>query len=80
LHLRHLRRVDVQPLVDKLANRLSTWRGKFLNRAGRLQLLNSSLSSVPTYHLTMFAPQKWLLKRLNKIRRGFLWKGSKEFD
>jgi mannosylglycoprotein endo-beta-mannosidase len=68
LHLRHLRRVDVQPLVDKLANRLSTWRGKFLNRAGRLQLLNSSLSSVPTYHMTMFAPQKWLLKRLNKIR------------
>lgn len=56
---------------------LPTWKGKFLNRAGRLKLLNASLSTIP-YLLTMFAPKKWLLKRLNKIRRGFLWKGSED--
>jgi hypothetical protein len=24
----------------------------------------------------MFAPKKWVLKHINKIRRGFLWKGD----
>jgi hypothetical protein len=51
LHLRQLPRVNVQPLIDKLAKRLPTWQGRFLNRAGRLKLLNSVLSSIPTYFL-----------------------------
>jgi hypothetical protein len=41
-------------------------------------LLNSSLSSIPTYFLSVFAPKKWFIKRVNKIRRGFLWKGSED--
>jgi hypothetical protein len=59
-----------------MANRLPAWKGRFLNRAGRLKLLNSVLSSMPTYFLTMFAPKKWTIKKLDKIRRGFLWTGS----
>jgi hypothetical protein len=46
LHLRALRRVKVQPLIDKLSNRLPSWKGRFLNRAGRLKLLNSVLSAI----------------------------------
>lgn len=78
LHYKQLRRVDFQPLIDKMANRLPTWKGRFLNKAGRLKLLNTVLSSIPTYFLTAFALKKWLLKRLDKIRRGFLWKGLEE--
>jgi hypothetical protein len=78
LYFRQLRRVDFQPLIDKMANRLPTWRGRFLNKSGRLKLLNVVLSSLPTYMFTTFAPKKWLIKRLDKIRRGFLWKGSSE--
>jgi hypothetical protein len=78
LHLRQLRRVDVQPLIDKVASRLPTWKGKFLNKAGRLKLLNVVLSTIPTYFLTMFSPKKWTLKNINKIRRNFLWKGAEE--
>jgi hypothetical protein len=80
LHVKQLRRVDIQPLIDKMANRLPAWKGKFLNKAGRLKLLNAALSSIPTYFLTMFAPMKWALKRMNKIRRGFLWKGSEDIN
>jgi mannosylglycoprotein endo-beta-mannosidase len=76
LHYKHLWRVDVQPLIDKIGNRLPTWRGRFFNRAGRLKLLNSVLSSIPTYFLTVFAPATWMLKKVDKIRRGFLWKGT----
>jgi hypothetical protein len=76
LHFKQLRRVEVQPLIDKLANRLPMWKGRFLNRADRLKLLNSVLSAMPTYFLTVFAPKKWLIKKLDKIRRSFLWKGN----
>jgi len=76
LHTRKLRRVDIQPLVDKVAARLPAWKGKFLNRAGRLTVLNEVLSSIPTYFLTVFQPQKWAIKQTNKLRRVFLWKGS----
>jgi mannosylglycoprotein endo-beta-mannosidase len=76
LHTRKLRRVDVQPLVDKVAARLLAWKGKCLNRAGRLTVLNAVLSTIPTYFLTVFQPQKWMIKQIDKLRRGFLWKGT----
>lgn len=76
LHYRQLRRVDIQPLIDKVTNRLPTWKGRFLNKAGRLRLMNTVLSSIPTYFLTVFAPKKWAVKRIDKIRRGFLWEGA----
>jgi len=76
LHTRQLRRVDVQPLIDKVAARLPSWKGKFLNRAGRLTLVNSVLSSIPVYFLTAFPLQKWAIKQIDKVRRSFLWKGS----
>ena len=75
LHTRQLRRVDVQPLIDKVAARLPAWNGKLLNRAGRLILVRTVLSSIPTYFLTVFNMQKWAIKQIDKIRRSFLWKG-----
>jgi hypothetical protein len=76
LHVRQIRRVEVQPLIDKMANKLPTWKGRFLNTAGRLKILNMVLSSLPTYFLTVFAPKKWAIKKIDKLCRGFLWKGS----
>jgi hypothetical protein len=53
-----LRRVEIQPLIDKVAVRLSAWRRKLLNKAGRLVLVNTILTSIPTYYLTVFAIKK----------------------
>jgi hypothetical protein len=78
LHTRQLRRVDIQPLIDKAGARLTTWKGKLLNKAGRLRLISTVLTSLPTYHLTVFSLQKWAIKKIDKLRRGFLWKGSDE--
>ena len=78
LHTRELRRVDIQPLVDKVANRLPAWKGRFINRAGRLKLLNTVLTSLPVYFLTVFNPKKWMIKKIDRIRRGFLWNGTSE--
>ena len=63
LHVRQLKRVEIQPLIDKVGAKLTAWKGKFLNKAGRLRLLNSVLSSMPTYYLTVFKLQKWAIKK-----------------
>ena len=68
-----MRRVDIQPLINKIANRLPTWKGKFINRAGRLKLVNTVLWSIPVYFLMIFDLKKWALKKIDKIRRAFLW-------
>lgn len=76
LHYRKLNRVEIQPIIEKMANRLPNWKGRFLNKAGRLKLLNSVLTAIPTYFLTIFEPKKWAIKKMDKIRRSFLWKGT----
>ena len=52
------------------------WKGRWLNKAGRLTLVTSVLSSMPTYHPTVFPLAAWARKKIDKIRRSFLWKGE----
>ena len=76
LHTRPLQKIHVQPLVEKIGQRLAGWKGPLLNRAGRLTLVSSVLSSMPIYHLTIFPLVKWTKKQIDKIRHSFLWKGE----
>ncbi|WVZ62234.1 hypothetical protein U9M48_012000 [Paspalum notatum var. saurae] len=78
LHTRPLRKVHIQPLIERIGNRLTGWKGHLLNRAGRLTLVTSVLSSMPTYHLTVFPLVAWARKQIDKIRRSFFWKGKVE--
>jgi hypothetical protein len=68
LHTRALRRVDFQPLLDKIGGRLAGWKGRFLNKAGRLKLVNMVLTSIPAYFLSVFILKKWAIKRIDRIR------------
>jgi hypothetical protein len=45
---------DEQALIDKVANKLLNWKGRLLNKAERLARVNSVLSSMVTYHMTVF--------------------------
>lgn len=47
-----------------------------LNKTGRLILVNSVLTAIPTFYITVFSLQKWAIKKIDKIRRSFLWRGS----
>ena len=49
LGLRRLAKNDLQPLIDKVANRLPTWKAGLLNKAGRAVLIKSMLSAIPTH-------------------------------
>jgi hypothetical protein len=73
LSLGRLRRVDLQPYIDKAVARLNPWKGKFLNRAGCTALVKSVLSSLPIFLLTALKADKGILKAFAKISRGMLW-------
>jgi hypothetical protein len=76
LHIRKLRRIEVQPLIDKIGARLLGWKGKFLSTAGRETLVKIVLSSQPIYHMTAFPEQKWLIRKIDRLRQSFLWRGE----
>lgn len=66
------------PLVEKIEKKLGGWKGKFISKGGRLQLVQSVLSSIPVYHLMCFRLPQWLIRRIDKVRRQFLWGNSEE--
>jgi hypothetical protein len=63
----------MQSVVDKVAKRLPPWKGRMLNRSGRLILARSTLCAIPG-HISMptkIAP--WAIRTIEKLVRGFLW-------
>jgi hypothetical protein len=73
LHHSRLKAIHFQPLIDKLGARLAGWWGKHFTRAGRVLLCRSVLSAMVIYHLPVFKLPKWIIRRIEKIKRGFLW-------
>ncbi len=46
------------PILEKVERRLAGWKKLYLSKGERLTLLKSTLSSLPTYHLSLFKVPK----------------------
>jgi len=77
LGLKRLNKTVLQPLVDKVANRLPSWKAGLLNRAGRTVLIKSTLSAIPTHTALAVSLSPWAIKCIDSIRLGFLWTGAR---
>jgi hypothetical protein len=64
-----------QSLVDRIADRLPTWRAAMMPKAGRLALISSVLSAIPLHQLMVLSMDKKSIRKIEKIFRGFLWAG-----
>ncbi|GKV44689.1 hypothetical protein SLEP1_g51849 [Rubroshorea leprosula] len=67
-----------KPLVDIFKKKLSTWKGRYLSLGGRITLMNSVLSNLPVFWMSVYLIPKGTLLLLDKIRRRFLWGGTEE--
>lgn len=78
LNIRKPTKAELQPLVDKVANNLPSWKAMQMNKAGRLITVKVVLSAIPIYLLIALDMPKWVIKALDKRRREFLWKGQEQ--
>ena len=61
------------PILERMEKKLTSWKRLYLSKGGRLTLLKSTLSSLPTYYLSLFTVPKAVAMRLERIQRNFLW-------
>jgi hypothetical protein len=76
LHFGRLRKVDLQPLIDKIAAKLTGWMGKNLARSGRVTLARTVLMATAVYHATVIPLSNWARHKIIYIARRFVWAGD----
>ncbi|KAJ0616673.1 putative RNA-directed DNA polymerase [Helianthus annuus] len=67
-----------KPIIELFKNRLSIWKARKFSYGGRITLLKSVLSSLPTYYFSLYKAPTTVLKYLERLRRVFFWGGSEE--
>jgi hypothetical protein len=65
----------LMPWVEKITDKLLGWKAALMNKAGRAALARFVLLAMPIYRLIAINVPKWFIRLVNKIRRGFVWKG-----
>jgi hypothetical protein len=66
------------PIIERMEKRLAGWKRLYLSKGGKVTLIKSTLSSLPTYFLSLFPIPAGVAHRLEKIQRDFLWNGMGE--
>ena len=63
------------PILERMEKKLSGWKRLYLSKGGggSLTLVKSTLSSLPTYYLSLFVIPVAMADRLERIQRKFLW-------
>jgi hypothetical protein len=65
-------------LIDKITDYLPGWKAALIHPTGQAALIKAILMAVHIHHFIAVQYPKWVHKAINKIIRGFLWKGCKD--
>lgn len=63
----------MQNVIDKVQNRISSWKAKVMSFCGWLTLVKSVIGSLPLYFFSLFKAPTSVIDYIEKLRRQFLW-------
>ena len=63
---------ECEVLIDKMCKRIKLWSSRNLSYSGRLQLVNSILTSICTYWTQIFILPKTVITKINSVCQHFL--------
>jgi hypothetical protein len=64
----------LQPVIEEIGNKLSSWKKKILSYYGREFLVKLVLSAMPTNFLTVHKMLVWGFSNIDRFRRSFFWR------
>jgi hypothetical protein len=73
LYYEKLRREDIQPIVDKVINRILGWKERLLSYGAGLVLLKACLASITIYLMSLIKFPKWVIEAINAQMANFFW-------
>ncbi|PNY13870.1 ribonuclease H [Trifolium pratense] len=71
-----VRKQDFNDIYDRVSAKLASWKGRLLNKPGRVVLANSVISALPSYHMQIHWLPQGMCDDLDRIVRKFIWKGT----
>ncbi|XP_026438254.1 uncharacterized protein LOC113336795 [Papaver somniferum] len=60
-------------VIERMILKLAPWKTRYLSKAGRVELINNAVASIPLYYLSLFQMPISVAKKLEKLMRNFLW-------
>lgn len=67
-----LRRLEEQPVIDKVAARILGWKGQLLNVARRTALVKATMPAIPIHMSITLCLSPWAIGAIDKLRRAFV--------
>ncbi|CAN1304729.1 LINE-1 reverse transcriptase homolog [Linum perenne] len=68
-----LKAEDCRVLIERITARINSWKAKTLSYAGRVQLINSVVSAMCSYWMSIFLLPKHVIKDVEQVCNRFLW-------
>ena len=78
LALKKLTKAQIQPIIDRIADQLPGWKADLMTKVGRMVQVQFVLTGMLVYLIMAIDFPPWAIKAVDKIRRGFLWRGRRD--
>ena len=63
----------LNPDIEKVERRLAGWKRLYLSKGGKVTIIKSTFSNIPTYFPSLFPMPAGVAHRLEKLQKDFLW-------